>query len=126
MARTSLKDFARVWISFISSCHPLKRRSSIIHTGANEAVPSNCLGIYGAFEQKGVLGICADLSALVGDSAWISSTNVADILRYASVGVRMSAGIVAYIGITLGGLEVPSKDVITSWIVFRDGLILSY
>ena len=32
-------------------------------------------------------------------------TNLAEILRYASVGVNMSAGMVAHIGIRFGGFE---------------------
>ena len=51
-------------------------------------------------------------------------THLADILRYANVGVRKSAGMVAHSGTRLGALGEPSDIDNTSPTSFNDGMIL--
>lgn len=51
----------------------------------------------------------------------LGSSDLADILRYARVGVRISAGIVAHIGTRLGGFGELFDAARTSCTVSRDG-----
>ena len=69
--------------------------------------------------------LCLLVSFSLQTSILALGTNVADSLRYARVGVRMSAGMVAHIGTMLGGLGESFKDARTRWIVSKDGCIFS-
>ena len=53
-------------------------------------------------------------------------TDLAEIFRYASVGVKMSAGIVAHKGTRFGGFGRFSELARTCFTVSNEGLILTY
>ncbi len=65
-----------------------------------------------------------DLDILSSNSDIITCLSYfADILRYARVGVRISAGMVAHIGTRFGGLGEPFDVARTSCTVSKDGCI---
>lgn len=56
----------------------------------------------------------------------MNTADFAEILRYANVGVRTSAGIVAHIGTRFGGFGEPLDAARTSCTVSKEGSTLNY
>ncbi len=56
----------------------------------------------------------------------LARTDLAAIFKYASVGVRISAGMVAHIGTRFGGFGQSFREPKTLYAVSNDGCILDY
>ena len=93
-------------------------------TCANETISANCLGTSSTFEQEGKFGIRPKNPQQLFTMLY-GPTDLAEILRYASVGVNISAGMVAHIGTRFGGSEEFSNAESTSCTVSSDGCIFN-